>query len=71
MLVSDFYGGYDSVDCRQQKCWSHLIRDINDDDDLWESPSDTEYEAFSLEIKKLVLPIFKAIDQYGSKKKDT
>jgi len=35
----------------------------------WESPSDTEYEAFSLEIKKLVLPIFKAIDQYGSKKR--
>jgi len=69
VLVSDFYGGYDSVDCRQQKCWSHLIRDINDDDDLWESPSDTEYEAFSLEIKKLVLPIFKAIDQYGSKKR--
>jgi Transposase IS66 family/RNase_H superfamily len=32
-LISDFYPGYDSVQCRQQKCWVHLIRDLNDD--LW------------------------------------
>jgi hypothetical protein len=67
VLVSDFYAGYDSVDCRQQKCWSHLIRDINDD--LWKNPFNTEYEAFTLEIKKLILPIFKAVDQYGLKKR--
>ena len=36
VLVSDFYGGYDSMPCRQQKCWAHLIRDLNDD--LWKNP---------------------------------
>ena len=30
VLVSDFYPGYDSMPCRQQKCLVHLIRDIND-----------------------------------------
>ena len=53
VLVSDFYGGYDSVACKQQKCWVHLLRDINDD--LWGSPFDVEYETFVLEIKKLIL----------------
>ena len=67
ILISDFYGGYDSVACIQQKCWVHLLRDINDD--LWESPFDTEYEAFVLEIKKLILPVFEAIDKYGLKKR--
>ena len=28
VLVSDFYGGYDSIKCRQQKCLAHLIRDL-------------------------------------------
>jgi len=31
VLITDFYSGYDSVPCRQQKCWVHLIRDLNDD----------------------------------------
>lgn len=31
VLVSDFYAGYDSIPCRQQKCWAHLIRDLNAD----------------------------------------
>ncbi len=33
-LVSDFYAGYDSLKCKQQKCWVHLIRDLNNG--LWE-----------------------------------
>jgi len=35
-LVSDFYGGYDAMPCRQQKCLVHLIWDLNDD--LWKNP---------------------------------
>ncbi|UPT88429.1 TM0106 family RecB-like putative nuclease [Bradyrhizobium barranii subsp. apii] len=31
VLVSDFYSGYESVPCRQQKCLIHLMRDINED----------------------------------------
>jgi Transposase IS66 family len=38
VLISDFYPGYDAVECRQQKCWVHLIRDLNDD--LQENPFD-------------------------------
>lgn len=67
VLVSDFYGGYDAVDCKQQKCWVHLIRDINDD--LWKSPFDAEYETFVLQVKEFILPIFEAIDRYGLKKR--
>src|SRR5215471_2984684 len=29
VLVSDFYAAYDALDCPQQKCLIHLIRDIN------------------------------------------
>ncbi len=67
ILISDFYGGYDSVSCKQQKCWVHLLRDINDD--LWKNPFDIEYENFVLKIKELILPIFEAIDRYGLKKR--
>ncbi len=31
VLVSDFYSAYDSMDCPQQKCLIHLMRDLNDD----------------------------------------
>jgi Transposase IS66 family len=51
-LISDFYPGYDSAPCTQQKCWVHLIRNLNDD--LLESPFDTELEMFALEVKNLI-----------------
>jgi len=28
VLVSDFYAGYDSISCTQQKCLIHLMRDV-------------------------------------------
>jgi hypothetical protein len=31
VLVTDFYAGYDALDCRQEKCWVHLIRDLNEE----------------------------------------
>lgn len=67
VLVSDFYGGYDSVNCKQQKCWSHLIRDINDD--LWSAPFDTEFECFVSEIRNLIIPILETVEKYGLKKR--
>ena len=36
VLVSDFYPGYDSMLCLQQKCLVHLIRNINDE--RWKAP---------------------------------
>lgn len=65
ILVSDFYAGYDSVQCGQQKCWVHLIRNLNDD--LLQSPFDTEFETFICEIKNLILPIFETVEKYGLK----
>ena len=67
ILISDFYPGYDSLECKHQKCWVHLIRDLNDD--LWKNPYDTEYELFMLKLRDLIIPIFASIEKYGSKKR--
>ena len=66
-LVSDFYPGYDAIKCKQQKCWVHLIRDLNGD--LWESPFDTEFENLVHEIRLLIIPIMEAVQKYGLKKR--
>ena len=68
VLISDFYPGYDSVGCTQQKCWVHLIRDINND--LWGSPNDAEFEIFVVEVKNLIIPIMKDVQKYGLKKRN-
>ena len=31
VLVSDFYPAYDWMECPQQKCLIHLMRDLNED----------------------------------------
>lgn len=67
VLISDFYAGYDAVRCVQQKCWVHLIRDMNDD--LREAPFDAELEAFVLSVKNLIIPIMECIQRYGLRKK--
>jgi hypothetical protein len=66
VLISNFYGGYDAVPCRQQKCWVHLIGDLNDD--LWSEPYNETYEAFVGEVKNLLVSIFEAEEKYGLKK---
>jgi hypothetical protein len=67
VLVSDFYAGYDAIECRQQKCWVHLIRELNDD--LWDAPFDIEFENLVCEIKLLIIPIMDAVGKYGLKKR--
>jgi transposase len=59
VLVSDFYAGYDGVECRQQKCLVHLIRDLNDD--LWASPFNAEFEGFVLAVSDLLVPMIEAV----------
>ncbi len=54
-MAVDFYGGYDALPYRQQKCLVHLIGDLNDD--LWKHPFDNEYEAFVAAVRDLLLPI--------------
>jgi hypothetical protein len=65
VLCSDFYGGYDSVPCVQQKCWAHLIRDLNEN--LRKSPFDKEYENFVCAVGELITPILQAVEKYGLK----
>lgn len=67
VLISDFYAGYDSIDCVQQKCWVHLIRDLNND--LWSNPFDKEYELFVYEVRNLIVPIIQAANIHGLKTK--
>ncbi len=67
VLISDFYGGYDSVKCKQQKCLVHLIRDLNED--LWKSPFDGEFETFVLDVRNLIVSILDAVNKHGLKTK--
>jgi hypothetical protein len=45
----------------------HLIRDLNDD--LWASPFNTVFESFVVAVQNLLVPIFEAMAQYGSKRR--
>ena len=64
-VVTDFYGGYDALPCRQQKCLVHLIRDLNDD--LWKNPFDEEFEGFVVAFRDLLVPILEDVQRFGLK----
>ena len=65
VLVSDFYTAYDSIDCPQQKCLIHLIRDLNDD--LIKHPFDQELRELLREFALLLRPIIESVDKFGLK----
>ena len=65
VLVSDFYAAYDSIQCPQQKCLIHLIRDLNDD--VLKQPYDEELKRLSLAFVVLLKPMVESIDRYGLK----
>ncbi|MBN2066820.1 MAG: TM0106 family RecB-like putative nuclease [Candidatus Thermoplasmatota archaeon] len=66
VLVSDFYSGYDSLPCAQQKCLIHLIRDLNDD---WLTHQlNMELKAIVINFGKMLRTIIETIDRYGLKK---
>ena len=67
VLVSDFYAAYDAIECPQQKCLIHFIRDLNDD--LLKYPYDNELKRFAQEFTDLVKPIIDTIDRRGLKKR--
>jgi predicted RecB family nuclease len=66
VLVSDFYAAYDSLDCPQQKCLVHLIRDFNND--LQGNPWDEELKALASEFGGLLRAIMVTIDEKGLKR---
>lgn len=65
VLVSDFYAVYDAMDCVQQKCLVHLIRDINDD--LLNEPFNTELKEIAQAFSSVLKPIIETIDRHGLK----
>ena len=67
ILVSDFYNAYDSLNCRQQKCLIHLIRDFNDD--LLKNPFDDEFKGMAKQFTFLLQDIIATIDKCGLKKR--
>jgi hypothetical protein len=67
VLVSDFYPGYDSLSCFQQKCLIHLIRDLNED--LFSNQFNEEYKMFVQGFSDLMMGIVKTIDKRGLRKR--
>ncbi len=67
VLVSDFYTGYDSLECRQQKCLVHLIRDLNGD--FLNHQLDFELKKIVMEFGSILRSIIATIDKYGLKNK--
>jgi hypothetical protein len=63
VLVTDFYSAYDSLECEQQKCLIHLVRDMNDD--LAHCPYDEEFKGLIGEFGRLLRLIVSAIDKHG------
>jgi hypothetical protein len=66
ILVSDFYAAYDSIECTQQKCLIHLIRDMNDD--LLKHPFNEELKFITSKFTSLMQKIVRTIDKYGLKR---
>ena len=65
VLISDFYTAYDSLDCEQQKCLVHFVRDI--DEDLLKNPFDTELKCLAQEFGSLLRVAIQTVDRYGLK----
>jgi predicted RecB family nuclease len=63
VLVSDFFSGYDSMPCLQQKCLVHLIRDINSD--LQTHFHDEDLKGLAKAFGALLVKIVATVDRYG------
>jgi predicted RecB family nuclease len=63
VLVSDFFPVYGGIECEQQRCLVHLIRDLNDD--LFKNQFDLEYKSFVYRFGHLLKPIIVTIDRFG------
>jgi hypothetical protein len=67
VLVSDFYAAYDAINCSQQKCLIHLMRDLNDE--ILNKPFDTEMKSIAVGFAGLLKPVIDTIDQRGLTKR--
>ena len=65
VLVSDFFLGYDSLECPQQKCIVHLMRDFNDG--LLSDPLDQGLKELGQKFASLLQAIIATVDRFGLK----
>jgi hypothetical protein len=65
VLVSDFFTGYDSLKCSQQKCLVHLMRDLNDA--LLADPLDNELKGLGQRFGQVLQAIIATVDRFGLK----
>jgi predicted RecB family nuclease len=66
VLISDFYTIYDSLDCPQQKCLIHLVRDLNEE--LLHNPYDEEFKQIVKSFSLLLKGMIDDVDRYGLKR---
>lgn len=66
VLVTDSYSAYDSLNCPQQKCLVHLMRDFNQD--IRCNPWDEELKMLASDFGALLRAIVSTIDRYGLKR---
>jgi uncharacterized protein YprB with RNaseH-like and TPR domain len=67
VLITDFYAAYDGLECTQQKCLIHLIRDINEA--LLDAPYDGELQTIARGLGSLLRRIVSTVDDHGLKQK--
>ena len=67
VLVSDFYVAYESLDCPQQKCLIHLMRDMNQA--LLDNPFDAELQSITQPFGGLLRSIVATVDEHGLKRR--
>jgi hypothetical protein len=65
VLVSDFYGAYESIECPQQKCLIHLMRDINEA--VLKNPFNSELSNIANRFGAVLRNIVGSIDRWGLK----
>ena len=65
VLVTDFYSAYDSINCPQQRCLIHLIRDLNKD--VLQEPYNEEFKEIVRKFTMLLRPMMETIDRFGLK----
>ena len=53
ILVTDFWKAYDKITTRQQKCWPHLLRDLNEIDERREAERDRDWPDFAGKLRRI------------------
>ena len=66
VLISDFFTAYDSIDCPQQKCLIHLVRDLNTE--VLNQPYDQDLKEIVKAFAELLKAMIETVDRYGLKK---